>query len=419
MCGKRAVSWSTWSSDGCAEGFLTPCVRYVRMAPLYLEMQGDCMEITDIKTAEVWGHGYSCYVRIYTDAGITGTGECIHGGAGIQQIVASLGELIVGEDPMNVDRLYEKMRRRQVFNGASAGNLVTGMTGIEIALWDLVGRALELPVYALLGGKFRDKIRIYADCHAGGDDSPQANADKAKEVVDMGFTAIKFDLDDLRSPKKYDVFNHTVSKAELDDMVKKATAIREAVGSDIDVAMDLHGRYDTHSGMRIAQALEELDLLWLEEPVPPENIDAMREVKASTSTPICAGENLYLRWGFKDVIEQQAVDIIMPDLPKCCGLSEGKKIANMAEVYYIPMAPHNVCGPLGTVASCHCCAAIPNFLVLEWHWLERPHWHELVLADPPLIQDGYITLSDRPGLGVDLNEDAAREYLRPGTELFA
>jgi galactonate dehydratase len=311
------------------------------------------------------------------------------------------------------------MRRMRVFDGAAAGNFVTAITGIEIALWDLVGRATKLPVYALLGGKFRDKIRMYCDCHAGGDDSPAANAAKAREVVDKGFTAIKFDLDDLDSPAKYDRFNHTINNAELEAMVAKCAAVREAVGPHIDVAMDLHGRYDTRSGIRIAQALEPYNLLWLEEPVPPENIDAMREVKAASRTPICAGENLYMRWGFKDMLEKQAVDIIMPDLPKCCGLSEGKKIANMAEVYYIAFAPHNVTGPLGTIASCHCCAAVPNFLVLEWHWLKRPHWHTLVVADPPLIQDGYITLSDKPGLGVELNLEAAEKFLRPGTKMFA
>jgi len=377
------------------------------------------MKITEIRTGEVFGHGYSCYVRIYTDTGIVGTGECIHGGDGIQNIIAGLARHILGEDPMNVDRLFEKMRRMRVFDGAASGNFVTAITGIEIALWDLAGRATGLPVYALLGGKFRDKIRVYSDCHAGGDDSPQANADKAKQVVDMGFTAIKFDIDDLGSPLKYDRFNHTVNNAELDTMIAKVAAVREAVGPHIDVAMDLHGRYDTSSGIRIAKALEPYRLLWLEEPVPPENIDAMREVKRSTTTPICAGENVFMRWGFKDMLEKQAVDIIMPDLPKCCGLSEGKKIANMAEVYYIPLAPHNVCGPLGTIASCHCCASIPNFLVLEWHWMERPHWHDLVKADPPLIQDGYITLTDRPGLGWDVNEEAAEKHLRPGTRLFA
>lgn len=296
---------------------------------------------------------------------------------------------------------------------------MTALTGIEIALWDLAGRAVGLPVYALLGGKFRDSVRLYADCHAGGDDSPAANAAKAREVAEMGFDALKFDLDDLQSPAKKDVFNHTVSRRELDAMVEKVAAVREALGPHIDLAMDLHGRYDASSGARIAQALEPYDLMWLEEPVPPENVDAMREVKNATRTPICAGENLFLRWGFRDLLEKQAVDIIMPDLPKCCGLSEGKKIASMAEVYYIPMAPHNVCGPLGTVASAHCCASVPNFLVLEWHWLERPHWHELVLADPPLIQNGAITLTDRPGLGVELNMEAAERYLKPGTRLFA
>jgi L-alanine-DL-glutamate epimerase-like enolase superfamily enzyme len=141
-------------------------------------------------------------------------------------------------------------------------------------------------------------------------------------------------------------------------------------------------------------------------------------VKRSTATPICTGENLYLRWGFRELLEKQAVDIIMPDLPKCCGLSEGKKIAAMAEVYYIPMAPHNVCGPLGTLASCHCCAAIPNFLVLEWHWVDRPHWNELLCTDQPLIQDGHIRLPETPGLGFELNEECARRYLRPETGFF-
>jgi galactonate dehydratase len=234
----------------------------------------------------------------------------------------------------------------------------------------------------------------------------------------MGFTAIKFDLDDLGAPEKYDAYNHTVNNRELDRMVAKVAAIREAVGPGVDVAMDLHARYDTSSGIRIAQALEEFKLLWLEEPVPAENVAAMREVKRSTRTPICTGENVYLRWGFRELLETQAVDIIMPDLNKCCGISEGKKIANMAEVYYIPVAPHNVVGPLGTMASCHCCATFPNFLVLEWHWLDRPYWHDLVQMEAPMIQDGYIHISDRPGLGVELNEAAAEKYLRPGTRLF-
>ena len=234
----------------------------------------------------------------------------------------------------------------------------------------------------------------------------------------MGFDAIKFDIDDASSPHKRDPYNWSVSPSELAEMVDKVAAVREAVGPTVDVAIDMHGRYDTYAAIRVAQALEPYNLMWLEEPVPPENVDAMREVKRATRTPICAGENLYLRWGFRDLIEKQAVDVIMPDLPKCCGISEGRKIATMAEVYYIPLAPHNVCGPLGTIASCHVCASVPNFLILEWHWVDRPAWHELVCADPPLIQDGHIKLPDGPGLGVELNEEAAREYARPGSPFF-
>jgi galactonate dehydratase len=324
----------------------------------------------------------------------------------------------VGEDPLDVDRLFEKVRRAHIFNGALAGNMVTAMTGVEIALWDLAGKALGVPIYRLLGGQFRERIRLYCDCGLGREERPEAAGQKAKEIVALGFTALKFDIDDLRHPLKHDVWNHTLNNGELDAMVDKVAAVREAIGPHVDLAIDMHGRYDTRSGIRVAQAMEPFRLLWLEEPVPPENIDAMLEVKRSTRTPICAGESLYLRYGFRDLIEKQAVDIIMPDLPKCCGLSEGRKIANLAEIYYIPMAPHNVCGPLGTLASCHVCASIPNFLVLEWHWRERPHWHTLVRTETPIIESGHIRMPETPGLGAELNEEAAREYLRPETGFF-
>ncbi len=202
-------------------------------------------------------------------------------------------------------------------------------------------------------------------------------------------------------------------------MVERVAAVREAIGPNMDLAIDLHGQYGTASGIRIARAMEPFNLLWLEEPVPPENVAVMREVKRNCRVPLCAGENLYLRWGFRDLIEQQAVDIIMPDLPKCGGLAEGRKIANMAEVYYLPFAPHNVCGPLGTMASAHVCATVPNFLVLEWHWVDYEGWDELVVGDGPVIQNGHVVLTERPGIGLDVNDEALARYLRPGTRLFA
>jgi galactonate dehydratase len=158
--------------------------------------------------------------------------------------------------------------------------------------------------------------------------------------------------------------------------------------------------------------------MWLEEPVPPENIDAMREIKRGTTTPICAGENLYLRQDFRELIEKQAVDIIMPDIPKCGGLSECRKIANLAEIYYIPFAPHNVSSPIGTMASAHVCATVPNFLVLEFHWLHRDFWSTIVKEKRDIIVDGHIALNDSPGIGLELDEAVARAHQYPGTTWF-
>ena len=159
------------------------------------------MKITEVKTAEASGHGFSTFVKIKTDEGIEGVGECIHGGDGCSRLIENMAEMIKGEEPFEADRLYEKIRRRYLFNGGIAGNVITALTGIEIALWDLVGKALSVPVYQLLGGKFRDRLRLYCDCHAGKDDSPESYATRAKEIVGMGFNAITFDIDDAHSAR--------------------------------------------------------------------------------------------------------------------------------------------------------------------------------------------------------------------------
>jgi len=276
-----------------------------------------------------------------------------------------------------------------------------------------------VPVYQLLGGKFRDSVRLYCDSHAGKDFSPEAYARRAREVVAMGFDAIKFDVDETQAGFRNDRWNWNASGPEVAWMTERVAAVRQAVGPGIDLAIDMHGRYDTASGIRVARAMEPFNLLWLEEPVPPENVAAMREVKLNSPVPICSGENLYLRWGFRDLIEQQAVDTIMPDIPKCGGLSECRKIANMAEVYYIQFAPHNVCGPLGTMASAHVCASIPNFLVMEWHWVDYEGWDDFATRpDRPVIENGRINLTEAPGIGLEVNDEALRPYLRTGTTLF-
>lgn len=384
------------------------------------------MKITAIKTAATLGHGMHLWVKIETDEGITGIGECVHGGVQAIAIIHELREQLIGRDPFMIDALFEELRRAHVFDGGFAGALITALTGIEIALWDLKGKALGVPIYELLGGKFRDSVWVYADCQV----EPSMQFSEIQRVVERvlerGFTALKVDVDlgaythDYRRgggiPK--DRFNYTADAWEHERMVALVEMVTQAAGQDAAVAVDVHTRLDIASAIRLAKDLERFHLLWLEEPVPPENIAAMREVKQASSTPICTGENLYLRHGFRDLIVQQAADIIMPDIPKCGGLSECRKIANLAELYYIPFAPHNVSSPIGTMASAHVCASVPNFLVLEFHWLERDYWTTIISDNEDIIKDGKIRLSERPGIGLELNESVAREHQYPGTGWF-
>lgn len=395
------------------------------------------MKITSVKTAATVGHGMHLWVKITTDAGITGIGECVHGGKQAIAIIQYLEQKLIGRDPFAIDALFEEMRRGHVFDGGTGGALITALTGIEIALWDIKGKALGVPVYELLGGKFRNKIWMYCDCQV----DPGMEFDEIERVVHgvlaKGFTALKIDLDiGAYSAKRIpvdadtqvltlkegtfskDKFNHTAMQREHERMLQVVDMVTRAAGKDVAVAADVHTRLDVPSAIRLVRDLDQYHLLWLEEPVPPENIDAMREVKRHSTTPICAGENIYLRFGFRELFEKQAVDIVMPDLPKCGGLSDGRKIANLAELYYIPFAPHNVSSPIGTMASAHVCASVPNFLVLEWHWNERPYWTTIIKEKEDIIKDGYIELTDRPGIGVELDEEVARQYQYPGTTWF-
>ena len=375
------------------------------------------LKITDVRTAEIRGHGYQVHVRIHTDQGIYGHGEATDSAQGAVPLIRSFRRMLVGQDPLNVEALWERIRTMGIFAGAQGGQYVTALTAVEIALWDLAGKAVGLPVYQLLGGKVRDRIRVYCDSANHHPDDPQAKA-KLKEIESMGFTALKIDIDEAGDPARYDRVNWTASNGEIDRMVKEVAFVRESVDRKVDLAVDMHGRYDATTGKRVAIELEPFRLLWLEEPVPAENVDVMRDVRESTKTPICAGENLFLRHGFRELLEKRAVDIIMPDIQKCGGLLEARKIADMAHTYYTPFAPHCVVSPIGTMASCHVCAAVPNFLVLEWHWISRLKlWKEFV-KEGEIIERGFITVPDRPGFGVEMNEEAARTAQVPGSTWF-
>jgi galactonate dehydratase len=375
------------------------------------------LKITDIRTAEVMVHGLQTHVRVYTDQGLIGEGEATDAANGTVGLMRMFRPFLIGQDPLNVEALWERLRTAGIFAGAQGGQYVTALTGLEIALWDLAGRALSLPVYQLLGGKFRDRVRMYCDSDMDEPMSEEATR-KMAWIQANNFTAMKMDIDDAKDPARFDAVNWTASNGEIDRMVKWVDHVRSHVPKQIDLAVDMHGRYDATTGKRVAIALEPYRLLWLEEPVPPDDIDAMADIRHSTKTPICCGENLYMRWGFRQLLEKQAADIIMPDIQKVGGLAEAKKVADLAHTYFVPFAPHCVVSPIGTMASAHVCASIPNFLVCEWHWINHLDLWRSFVKEGEIIKDGYVTLADRPGIGVQMNEEAVRKAQVPGSTWF-
>lgn len=389
------------------------------------------MRITDVRTASVAGNFEWILVRVYTDAGIVGLGEC-YWGAGVEAVVRHMRRLLLDEDPHNVDWLFQKMVRGMSGSGSTAGTVVSAISGIELALWDIKGKDLGTPVYNLLGGRYRDRIRVYCDCGHGREASPEAWAERARRAVDLGFTAIKFDIDNV-DPSRFAPAHHVgvgrqgwlqaqqqpISTAEMDLIIRLVGAVRQEIGRGIDLALDCHWNYNTRDVITLAREMEPFHLMWLEDPTPPDNVEALKRVTDNSPVPICTGENHYTRHGLRPLITQQAVDILQPDVPKVGGLLEAKKVADLADIYYIPFAAHNVSSPIGTIACCHTCASMRNFAILEFHAQDVPWWQDLIVGrGERLIQDGYITVPDGPGLGVELDEDAAREHLSPGSTLF-
>ncbi|HUT20933.1 MAG TPA: mandelate racemase/muconate lactonizing enzyme family protein [Anaerolineae bacterium] len=386
------------------------------------------MKITDVQACVIGrpephsGGSVWTFVRVYTDEGLVGTGECNSAGPAAsgfatKEAVLAMRPFLLGRDPMDAGPLYEALRRRGRYGGTSTAPLIFAITGIETALYDIAGKALGVPVYRLLGGKFRDRIRLYADCHAGESNEPQAYADKAIEVVEEGYSAVKFDVDHT-GVGKLDAHNRTASAREMSHVIRLIQATREGIGYDVDLAIDCHGQFDLPSAITLARAVEDLRLMWLEEPVPAENIDALAQVRAAASTPICSGENHYTRFEFLELLQRQAVDVVMPDLAKAGGVMEGKRIAELADAFYVPVAPHNVSSPLGMMAAGHVMASVPNFLVLEHHARDIPWWEDLCSGDKPFISKGWMTVSERPGIGVELDDQVARSLVWGGDRYF-
>jgi gluconate/galactonate dehydratase len=415
------------------------------------------MRIKKIQTAVIESNYDWTIIKIQTDNGLVGWGEAFVA-PGLTGVLREFNAFLIGEDARDVDRLCRLMRTALGAAGTS-GMGYHAISGVETALWDLVGKDSGLPVYQFLGGKYRDRIRIYADCHAGkglaslspvllprtpawamkgrkaaktelatkyhGGQKAEAKSLRARDYVRRamemkrrGFTALKFDVD-VPTEFSMDDYNRALTRREIDLMVSLVAALRKALGKTVDLAIDCHWNYGVNDAIRLARACEPYDLLWLEDPLPPENTDALCRVTAATTTPIATGENHYQRHHFRELFEREAVDIIAPDFQKVGGLLEGRRIADMADVHYLTVAPHNISGPIGTMASVHLSAAIPNFLALEWHAASVPFFDDLVKGRRgPMIERGYIKVPEKPGLGVELDERVAYKYRKPGEAFF-
>ena len=358
------------------------------------------IKITDIKTFLVGaGSRNWLYVKVYTDQGIHGIGEAYSCGPdeATIKVIEDFKLWLVGQDPRNVQYLYDLMVNTTRFPGGLI--VMAAVSGIEHALWDIAGKAAGLPVWALLGGKVRNKVRVYQSI---GGNSPQAVADSAKGLVEKyGYTAVK--MSPHQGGDGAMAYNMATRIAG-----QRIKAVREMVGPDVDIAVDIHARFfEVQRAIRVAKEIEPYYPFWLEEPIKCENADAMKKLSEHVSIPLASGEANYTRHEFRDLINMQALDIVQPDICLCGGVWELKKIAAMAEAQYMMVAPHNPMSPLATIINVHFAASTPNFLILEYHAPDTAPYKDLI-NEPLMVKQGYVEVPSKPGWGVELNEAAFR-----------
>ena len=379
------------------------------------------VKITDIKTATINIKYPAHLVKIETDSGLFGLGEAVPRkdqrpgeSKDMTGDIRNLMQYLQGQDPLQYGVLYEEMMRGDIRLGSWAGIKPGLISGVETAMLDLVGKILEVPVYTLLGGKFRDKVLIYHDTGSPKTADPKAWAAEARRSLDWGFKSMKFDLNPWRGER----WNRTLEAADIRDWIKILEAIKEELGPDIPFGVDLHWKYNTQDALNFLKQVEDMGLWFVEDPIPTHNADALKKLCDATSVPIVTGENLFTRHTFRPFIEKQACDAIQIDTQKAGGLMETKWISDWANLYNIPMFIHNLCTPVGTMASGHACAAIQSCIALESDSVELPYWKNLVVNDGSFYKEGYLELSDKPGLGIELNEDVCREHLWEGSGYF-
>jgi galactonate dehydratase len=352
------------------------------------------------------------YVKVHTDEGMYGLGEASLEGLELAVVGAidNLAPLIVGEDPFRIEHIWQALHRWPFWRLGPV--LGSAMKGIDIALWDLKGKALGLPVYELLGGAVRDRVRMYRQAHG---QSVQDTVRAGQTATAAGFTAIKIGCWPTETTDRVE------ERPGVRRTVEQMTALREALGEDVDILLDAHGRMTPSTALTMARALEPFHPYFLEEPIRPESPASYGPLKAASPIPLAAGERLFTPWGFRDVIEHEWLDFVQPDLCHAGGITGVRKIAALAETHYIRVCPHNPLSPVSTAACLHLDAAISNFGCQE-HVHPGPSWgadyiDDEVLINPPQFKDGYWELNSAPGLGIDLDETAAAHYPRQARPL--
>ena len=397
------------------------------------------MKITDIRTMQLTGpdpHGvggierdwHVLFVRVDTDEGVYGLGEAPNF-MGDRLGIAYALEWLRGRDPLTILPFVRAM----LYGGlppydpqmsptaTTTGGIVWAVSGIEMALCDLAGKIMKTPVYNMLGGAYRDRIRIYLDRSGVADptDLGQWRA-LAQRVKDDGFMDLKFDAEWIAPELSADPWNRAMRLDQINRTVERLAIVRDVVGPDAEITLDGHMSFDAETAIRLARALEPLHLKWFEDPVPIVNFDAQKRVRDASPIPICAGEML-VPDQFREMIDRGAVDIVHPDLLMVGGVHEARKVADYADLNAIPLAIHNNGSAMNTVASAHVAAASANFIGLEYHFWDAK-WVAKVVTRAnglPLVDDtGFVPLDDAPGYGVEVNEEIARKYLAPGESLF-
>ena len=357
------------------------------------------------------------FAQVDTDEGITGWGEVTTypgpvGNRAVAGMIREVGTTLVGRDASHIERIWNDNIRSLTYVG-TRGAVSATASAIDIALWDIRGKALDLPIYMLLGGPVRDKIGLYTHPPNPGGDVDLAIAD-AKELVASGHRAFKFDPMMHSIPEgNAHYIDGQITRAGMELAWEITGAVRDAVGPSIEILIDAHGKYNVPTAIDLCRGLEEFDIFWFEEPVPVESNHALKQVREKTNAKISVGERLFTRWEFINVFENELADFIMPDVTWTGGISELKKIATLAESYYIPISPHDASGPINVMAGAQVMMTVPNFYKLETSRYDLSNYNSFI--DEPLdIRKGDLYIPERPGLGVNLDPEALKKYAIEG-----